>query len=559
MPRYLVTAALPYANNELHLGHVAGVYLPADIYVRFLRLMGEDAVFICGSDDYGVPVTISAQKEDSTPGEVVSRYHAKQEETFRALNIEFDIFSGTSTCPHHEALAQDFFQRNLDQGRLVVREGEQHYCGTCDRFLPDRYVEGTCPFCSSAGARGDQCDSCGRGFEATELKDPHCVTCGSVPELRPTTHWFFKLGDFAKDLEGWLEGNPHWRDNVRNFALGLVREGLQERCITRDLSWGIPVPVEGVEGKVLYVWFDAPIGYVSFTKELFEQRGNPEGWRDYWCNEDSRIVHFLGKDNIIFHAVMWPAMLLGRGEFQLPYDIPANEYLNYKGEKFSKSRGIGTTALDAVEQYPVDRLRYYLNAVAPEGKDSSYSESDLVRRNNDELSDVFGNFCHRVLTFATKHVGGAIPEGRENDPALGKILNEIRLAKTRWSERLSGCRLKEAQAAVIDLARFGNRAFDQAEPWKTRKADPERCALDVGVLLEVVYTLAVLMVPFIPESSRRLLTAFVRSDGAARPLDRAEIDAIGESARLNAGDPIASPGIIFPKLEDPEAASEASE
>lgn len=547
MARYLVTAALPYANNQLHLGHIAGVYLPSDIYVRYLRLIGEDVVFICGSDDFGVPVTISAQKENSTPEEVVSRYHAQQEKTFAALDIEFDIYSGTSTCPHHRELAQDFFERNLANDRFVVRESEQHYCSTCDRFLPDRYVEGTCPYCQASGARGDQCDACGRGFEATELVDPHCVTCGSAPALRPTTHWYFKLPEFAGELESWLDKKAHWRDNVRNYALGLVREGLKERCITRDLQWGVPVPVEGAEGKVLYVWFDAPIGYVSFTKEFFAGQGDPDGWKRYWCDPESRIVHFLGKDNIIFHAVMWPAMLLGRGEIQLPYDIPANEYLNYKGEKFSKSRGIGSTALDAVSQYPVDRLRFYLNAVAPEGKDSSYSEEDLVRRNNDELSDVYGNFCHRVLTFATKHVGGVVPEGRRADAGLPPILNDIRIARDRWRRRLDHCQLKDAQAAVIDLARAGNRAFDTAEPWKTRRSDPERCALDVGHLLEVVYALGVLMLPFIPRSAEQLLTAF-----GERTIDRAEVEALGESARLTEGAAITSPGVIFPRLELPE-------
>lgn len=543
--RYLVTAALPYANNVLHLGHIAGVYLPADTYVRFLRLMGEDVVFICGSDDFGVPVTISAQKEKLTPVQVVERYHELQRQVFEQFQIRFDIYSGTSTCPLHRAAAQEMFTRIRERGRLVERDLEQFYCPSCRRFLPDRYVEGTCPVCGAPGARGDQCDTCGRDFETLQLVNPKCATCGSTPETRPSHHWFFKLDEFAPQLESWLAGQPHWRENVRNFSLGLVREGLEERCITRDLTWGVPVPLAAAGDKVLYVWFDAPIGYISFTQELFAARGEPDGWRRYWANPDAQVVHFLGKDNIIFHAVMWPAMLLAHGEYNLPANIPANEYLNYNGAKFSKSRGIGVTAAEALAQYPVDRLRYYLTAVAPEGRDSNYNEVDLVQRNNDELSDVLGNLCHRVHTFHDKHFGGVVPPGVAADPRALELLARIRDTVDRWRARLEECRFRDALAAVIELAREGNRAFDAAEPWKTRKSDPTRCALDLGAFLELVHALGVMLLPFLPELAQKI----VAPTAGGATMDAARVRALGTRPLLAPGARIVAPGIIFPRLE----------
>lgn len=543
--RTLVTAALPYANYKPHLGHVAGVYLPADIYTRYLRLLGEDALLVCGSDDHGVPITISAQAEEVTPEEITAKYRAVQREVFDGLGIEFDVYSGTSISPPHRELAQEFFTRIHERGDIEAKDTEQFFCGSCDRFLPDRYVEGTCPRCGSEGARGDQCDACGNGFEQTELGAPRCATCGSAPEARTTRHWFFRLDHYEEQLREWLEGREGWRENVRNFALGVVKGGLPGRSITRDLTWGVPVPLEEAAGKVLYVWFDAPIGYISFTREWAEAQGDPEAWRPYWQAPDTRIVHFLGKDNIIFHAVIWPAMLMAHGEYQLPAEIPANEYLNFAGEKFSKSRGVGVWVDEILALYPADRVRYYLAAIAPEGKDANFSWEEFVQRNNDELSDVVGNLGHRVLTFTGKYYDGAVPPGGAGGELMTELLPTIAEHRDRWRSALGRYRLREALGVAVDLARVGNRAFDAAEPWKRRKEDPERCGRDLAALLELVRAVAGLLSPFIPESAARLWAAF--GEGGAGPTP-GEIAGLGRDT-LEAGTPLAPPGIIFPRLE----------
>ncbi|MCI0652304.1 MAG: methionine--tRNA ligase [Planctomycetes bacterium] len=547
--RFLVTAALPYANNRLHLGHVAGAYLPADIYVRYLRMLGDDVIFICGSDDYGVPVTISAQKEACSPQEVADRYRRLQQEAFRALGIEFDIYSGTSICRHHAPSAQEFFAKIHAAGKIVPRETEQFYCPRCDRFLPDRYVEGTCPFCKQPEARGDQCDACGRAFEQTELIDPYCATCRSRPEIRRTKHWFFQLDSFREALRAWLGDAQGWRENVRNYALGTLRDKLPDRSITRDLSWGVPVPLAGADGKVLYVWFDAPIGYWSFTKELFEQRGDAEGWRRYWQDPETRLLHFIGKDNIIFHAVIWPAMLLAFGDLVLPANVPANEYLNFKGEKLSKSRGNAVWLDDMLARYEADRVRYYLTAIAPEGRDSNFTFEEFTARNNEVLSDVLGNFFHRVFTFAERHLGGRQPKGVAGDARARGLLAKVAEARDRWQDALEGLRFKEALAAAVDLGREGNRYFDAAEPWKTRKSDPARCALDIGASLELASALSVLLAPYLPATAARLRAALALPAAAGN----SDVEGLGRPL-IAEGAPLASPGILFPKL-DQEAAT----
>ncbi len=543
--RTLVTAALPYANYKPHLGHVAGVYLPADIYVRYLRLLGEDVVFICGSDDHGVPITISAQNEETTPAAITEKYRAVQRQVFSSLGIVFDHYSGTSISPGHPALSQEFFTKIHERGDIEPRDTEQFYCLTCQRYLPDRYVEGTCPMCSAAGARGDQCDSCGNSFEQTRLIDPHCATCGAIPEVRTTRHWFFRLDRYQDRLEEWLDGRQGWRENVRNFALGIVREGLPGRSITRDLSWGIPVPLDEAAGKVLYVWFDAPIGYISFTKEYFAKKGEPDGWKRYWQQPDTRIVHFLGKDNIIFHAVIWPAMLIGHGDYALPAEIPANEYLNFKGEKFSKSKGVGVWADEILERYPADRVRYYLAANAPEGRDTNFSWEDFIQRNNDELSDVIGNLGHRVFTFLDRYFEGKVPEGGAEGELGRELLPQLGEHRDRWKKALGKYRFREALGVVVDLARVGNRSFDAAEPWKTRKSDLDRCGRDLAALLELVRAVSGLLNPFLPDTAGRLWAAF--GSGASVPTPE-EIAALG-AVSLDPGRTITSPGILYPKLE----------
>jgi len=545
--RTLVTAALPYANYKPHLGHVAGVYLPADITVRFLRLRGEEVLFICGSDDHGVPITISAQKEGVTPAEITAKYRREQLSTFTSLGIEFDRYSGTSVSPGHAALSQEFFTKIRERGDIEPRDTEQFFCRKDDRFLPDRYVEGTCPICGAAGARGDQCDTCGNSFEQTRLGSPRCAICGTVPEVRATRHWFFRLDRYQERLEEWLASREGWRENVRNFALGIVREGLPARSITRDLSWGVPVPLAEAAGKVLYVWFDAPIGYISFTKELYAERGDPEGWKRWWQDPECRILHFLGKDNIIFHAVIWPAMLMGHGDYTLPADIPANEYLNFKGEKFSKSRGVGVWADEILERYPADRVRYYLAAIAPEGRDTNFSWEEFIQRNNAELSDVVGNLAHRVFTFVERYYGSAVPgdAGGADAELAREILPLVAGARDRWVAALERTKLREGLGIAIDLARAGNRAFDAAEPWKSRKSDAERCGRDLAALLELVRAVAVLLAPYIPESAGKLWGAFHAGERAPSP---GAIASLG-SAALRAGAPLAPPGILFPRLE----------
>lgn len=541
--RFMVTAALPYANNKPHLGHVAGVYLPADIYVRYLRMTGSDVVFICGSDDHGAAITISAQKEGCEPREVVARYRAAQEEVFSSLGIEFDFYSGTSTCPGHDDLSREFFLNNLEKGNIEARDTLQFYCNSCSHFLPDRYVEGICPLCQAADARGDQCDACGKGFEQTLLTEPRCIDCGETPETRNTRQWFFLLERFEGALKEWLESREGWRENVKNFALGLVGEGLPPRSITRDLSWGVSVPLEEADGKVLYVWFDAPVGYISFTKEFFESRGDPDGWRRYWQEEGTSLVHFLGKDNIIFHAVIWPAMLLGEGSFNLPTNIPANEFLNFKGEKFSKSKGHGVTAEEILSLYSPDRVRYYLTAIAPENRDTSFTWEDFIARNNDELSDVVGNLCHRVFTFADRYFDSKVPPGGEKSEESGRVLEAISSAVEDWKSALERCRFREALSVVVHLGREGNRIFDAAQPWKSRKENPEVCGNDIACLLELVKAVSVLLSPFLPDSASALRVAFPA--GESPSLD---LDSLGKFS-LNAGDPLTPPGIVFPRLE----------
>ena len=548
MSRYLITAALPYTNNRPHVGHIAGAYLPADIYVRFLRQTGNDVVFICGSDDHGVPIIMSARREGVEPSDIVAKYRGAQDSAFRGLGIEFDIYSGTSTCPVHAELAQEFFTRLHDRGELVPRDTDQFYCPNCEQFLPDRFVEGTCPHCGTAGARGDQCDTCTRSYEQTELKEPYCVTCNTTPEIRTTRHWFFKLDAYRDRLREWLEGREDWRDTVRNYCLGLLREELPERSITRDLTWGVPVPLEEAEGKVMYVWFDAPIGYLSFTKELFESRGEPEGWREYWESEDTQLVHFIGKDNIVFHAIIWPAMLMGHGDFVIPANVPANEYLNFGGKKLAKSTGNVVWVEDLLKDYPADLLRYYLAAVAPEGRDTSFTIEDFITKSNEVLSGVVGNLCHRVFTFANKTFDGRVPEGDPSDPTTRALLDKIGEARDQWKSAADGVRLRETLGIVVDLAREGNRAFDAAEPWKTKKSDLERCAFDIRAGLELVHALAVLFGPFLPTASAKLREAF----GLPAELGPDSVETLG-SLVLTTGAELGAPGVLFPRLELPES------
>ncbi len=502
MPRYLVTSALPYANGPLHLGHLAGAYLPADIYVRFLRMCEEDVIYICGTDEHGVPITIMAEQMGITPAEAVDRFHKVISRDFERFGISFDNFSRTET-PEHYRFTQEVFLDLLEKGYIVEKSMKQFYCDECSRFLPDRYVGGTCPACSSKKARGDQCEDCGSWLDALELIDPVCELCGSVPVPRETTHWFLQLDEFQVWLEEWLGSQNNWKSNVLNYCRGWLKEGLRGRAITRDLDWGVPVPIEGAEGKVLYVWFEALLGYVSSTRELFRKKGNPDGWKDYWFDSGTRLVQFIGKDNIVFHAVIEPSVLHGLGSYILPWNIPANEYLNIKGEKFSTSRGTAIWMKDYLAHFPPDPMRYALAINAPENRDADFTWDEFRSRNN-ELADVFGNFVNRIMKFTFKTFDGKVPQPHGGGQEEKDLMASAVAARDEMEELLRNFKLKAACLKVMDLAREGNRFFDQSQPWKTAKTDRDKCATTIYYSIQFVESLRILFSPFIPHTCDKI-------------------------------------------------------
>ncbi|MDZ7374144.1 MAG: methionine--tRNA ligase [candidate division KSB1 bacterium] len=501
--RILVTSALPYANGPLHLGHMAGAYLPADIYVRYQRLRRQDVVFICGSDEHGVPITIMAEKEGVSPQVIVDRYHAMNERDFQRFGISFDNYSRT-TLPLHHQTSQEFFLALYRKGLLVERTVKQLYCPRCRRFLADRYVEGECPHCHAPGARGDQCENCGKWIDPLELVEPRCKLCGTRPVVAETRHFFLPLGRFQEQLRRWLDTKTTWKDNVRNFCYGWLNEGLQDRAVTRDLSWGVRVPVPGYEDKVLYVWFDAPIGYISSTKEWALKRGEPELWREYWQREDTELVHFIGKDNIVFHAIVWPAILMGVGGYVLPSEIPANEFLNLEGRKLSTSRNYAVWLGEYLDRFPPDPLRYCLAVNAPETKDSDFSWKDFQARNNNELADILGNFVHRSLTFVQRFFEGKVPPRGELNDADRQMLETLREAPRRIGSCLERFEVRRAIREYMDVARECNRYFDSQEPWRTAREDRARCATTLSICAQAVRTLAVTGYPFLPFSAEKM-------------------------------------------------------
>jgi methionyl-tRNA synthetase len=538
MSRYLVTSALPYANGPSHLGHLAGAYLPADIYVRFLRMRGEDVIYMCGTDEHGVPITIKAEQLGITPKEAVDRFHEVIAGDFLRFGISFDNFSRTEK-PEHYRFAQEVFLDLLEKGYIVEKSMKQFHCHQCDRFLPDRYVGGTCPQCGSTNARGDQCDDCGSWLEALELVEPLCSICGSTPVPQDTTHWFLRLDAFQEWLEKWLAGHPDWKGNVLNYCRGWMDEGLRERAITRDLDWGVPVPVPGAEGKVLYVWFEALLGYVSSTREYFEKIGEPDGWKRYWLDPETRLVQFIGKDNIVFHAVIQPAVLHGLGGYVLPWNIPANEYLNIKGEKFSTSRGTAIWLKDYLAHFPPDPMRYALAINAPENRDTDFSWDEFRARNN-ELADVFGNFINRIMKFAHKTFDGRVPTPGEAGEDEKQLMSSARATRDEVEDLIRGFNLKTGCLRIMELAREGNRYFDQSQPWKTATTDREACATTIYYSLQLADTLRILFSPFIPFTCRKTGGMLGRDS-----LDWAE--AGGEN--LEPGHQLGKPVILLEKLE----------
>ena len=542
--RILVTSALPYANGPIHLGHLAGAYLPADVYVRYQRLKKRDVLFICGTDEHGVPIAIAAEKEGTTPQQIVDRYWADHLDTFTRFGVSFDNFSRTSAPIHHET-ARAFFKVIYERDFLVERTIQQFYCESCRRFLADRFVEGQCPRCNKEGARGDQCESCGSSLEQTELINPYCKVCGKTPVLRQTKHLFLKLNEFQDRLQTWLDGKKEWKENVLNYCRGWFNEGLGERAVTRDLSWGIKVPVEGYEDKVIYVWFEAPIGYVSATKEWADKMGQPDLWKKYWLSPDTKLVHFIGKDNIVFHAVIWPAMLMGHGEFVLPADIPANEFLNLQGEKLSTSRNYAVWLGEYLSKFPADPLRYYLAAIAPETKDADFNWLDFQIRNNSELADILGNFINRTLTFARKQFAAAIPPRGALDARDEEMLQTLAEAPAKIGALFERYELRRAASAIIDVARFANKYFNDQEPWRTAREDRDKCATTIHLCIHAAQTLAVLMAPLLPFSAEKLWAMLGHSDN----VHDQPWDGCGERA-LTAGHALGQELILFSKIEE---------
>ena len=544
--RILVTSALPYANGPLHIGHIAGAYLPADIYVRYQRLKGRDVLYICGSDEHGVPITVTAEKEGITPQDVVDRYHAMNKESFQQLGISFDHYSRT-TLPLHHTTAQEFFKILYEKSDLIVKDAEQFFSETAKQFLPDRYVEGTCPHCHYDNARGDQCDNCGKWLEPKELINPHSKTDGSTPVLRKTQHWYLPMGRFAQVWKEWFD-SKEWKESVRNYCIGWYREGLGDRPITRDLHWGVPVPLKEAEGKVLYVWFDAPIGYISSTKEWAEQLGDPDRWKTYWCDSETKMVHFIGKDNIVFHAILFPMILMEVGGYVLPEAIPANEYLTIEGRKISTSQNYAIWLKDYLRLFPPDPLRYTLAANAPETKDTDFSWSKFQSRNNDELADILGNFINRTFTFIHRYFEGKVPKTNTLDDMDRDMIKEVQMVHQELAELFEQFQIRNAVRRFMDICRSANKYFNDKAPWETRKTNFSSCETTLAICIQITQFLVVFMAPVLPFTSKKLRVIL-------RMEEELRWDDIGKT-NLPPGHVLGQPEILFSKIEDEIIAEE---
>ncbi|HTR80883.1 MAG TPA: methionine--tRNA ligase [Bacteroidota bacterium] len=542
--RILVTAALPYANGPIHLGHLAGAYLPADIYVRYQRLRHKEILFICGSDEHGVPITITADKEHVSPQVIVDRFHAMNAKSFADLGISFDNYSRTSLPIHHDT-SKEFFLDFYNKKILKEKQEEQLYCEVNKMFLADRYVEGTCPVCGYESARGDQCENCGTWLNVVELINPKCKLCGTTPVVRSTTHFYLPLGDFQDRLERYVHSHKEWKDNVVNYCEGWFKEKLQDRAVTRDLNWGVPVPLEAFKDKVLYVWFDAVLGYISSTKEWANRIGRPDKWKEYWQDESTRYIAFIGKDNIVFHCIVFPAMLMARGGYVLPDNVPANEFLNLEGGKFSKSRNNAIYVKDFLKTFEPDFLRYTMTTILPETRDSDFYWKDFQAKSNNELADIFGNFVNRTIAFAEKNFNGEVPPlGRLNDR------DKAMLATLKGTPAAAGAlyenfKFREGTAEVMNLARAANKYFNDSEPWKTIKSDPVQCATTLHVCLQTVRSLAILFAPVLPFSTEKIWTMI----GMKGRIADEEWDKAGEIT-IPAGQKLNKAEIVFKKIED---------
>lgn len=576
-----MTCALPYANGPVHIGHLAGVYVPADIYVRYLRMRGEDVLYICGSDEHGVPITIKAREQGCTPQDIVDKYHKIIKDSFSGLGINFDIYGRTSSQVHEET-SSEFFRRLYDEGKFITKESEQYYDPEANTFLADRYIVGTCPKCGTEGAYGDQCEHCGSTLSPEELIDPKSKLSGAAPVKKKTTHWYLPLNDYEPWLKQWiLDGHKEWRSNVYGQCKSWIDGGLQPRAVSRDLDWGVPVPVEGAEGKVLYVWFDAPIGYISNSKELL-----PETWEKWWKSDDTRLVHFIGKDNIVFHCIVFPSMLKAYGNgYILPDNVPANEFLNLEGRKISTSRNWAVWAHEYLEQFPgkEDVLRYVLAANAPETKDNDFSWKDFQTRNNSELVAIFGNFVNRAVVLTHKYFDGKVPARGELQEVDREALARIPEIRQSMERNIEAFKFRDALKDAMEIARTGNKYISDTEPWKTAKTDMERTATILNVSMQICADLAAAFEPFTPFAAERLrkmlrvgvcagidhrhgeqetVNTYKQGEGAALHTSGAETacavcltwDMIGNDCILPEGHEIGAAELLFAKIEDEQIA-----
>ncbi|MBQ9164712.1 MAG: methionine--tRNA ligase [Bacteroidaceae bacterium] len=543
--RTLITSALPYANGPVHIGHLAGVYVPADIYARYLRLKGEEVLFVGGSDEHGVPVTIRAKKEGCTPQDVVDRYHNIIKKSFADFGISFDVYSRTTSATHHQ-FAADFFRKLYDDGKFVEMESEQFYDEQEGQFLTDRNIRGECPRCHNLDAYGDQCEKCGATLSPEELINPYNANSGNPLVKKTTKHWYLPLDQYQPWLEQWiLNEHKEWRPNVYGQCKSWLDTGLKPRAVTRDLDWGIPVPVEGAEGKVLYVWFDAPIGYISNTKELCESAPEKWGtWQKWWQDPESRLIHFIGKDNIVFHCIVFPSMLKAHGDYNLPDNVPSNEFLNLEGDKISTSRNYAVWLNEYLEEMPgkQDVLRYVLTANAPETKDNDFTWGDYQARNNNELVAVYGNFVNRALQLTQKYYGGVVPECGELTDTDRATLDEFKDVKQNVEKLLDAFKFREAQKEAMNLARIGNKYIADEEPWKVIKTDPERVKTIIYISLQLTANLAIAFEPFLPFSSKKLREMINMQDFRWEDLGSTEL--------LKPGKQLEKPSLLFEKIED---------
>lgn len=547
----MITSALPYANGPIHLGHLAGAYLPGDIFARYCRLKGRDTLFICGSDEHGVPIMLRARNEGVSPQEIVNRYHEIIKKSFEKFGMSFDYYGRTSSLVHHQT-SSEFFRYLAGKGVFSLKTDEQLYDPEAKMFLADRFVRGTCPVCQYEDAYGDQCEHCGSSLSPADLINPRSAITNAKPVMKETTHWYLPLAKFQPELEKWIGGHPEWRSNVLGQIQSWFKDGLKDRAVTRDLPWGVALPEDaakeaGVDpaGKVLYVWFDAPIGYISATKEWAIEQGDPECWKPYWQDKNSKLIHFIGKDNIVFHCLIFPAMLMAHGDYVLPENVPSNEFLNLEGNKLSTSRNYAVWLDDYLEKFEPDALRYALAINMPETRDADFSWQEFQARHNNELADILGNFINRTFTFVQKYFDGALPVRGKSDELDRELIAAISATRDSVGEALDNFQFKEATKRLMDLARFANKYFNDKEPWRTRKSDPEKCATALNLCTQTARSLAILMNPFLPFTSRKIWQ-MLQLPGQP---EETSWDAAGDLT-LPDGHQLGELEILFAKIED---------